>query len=201
MPPNCMRVANHFERPDNCDGTYQSNCDSERAYKNITQILQSFGQDDLLSYMKTNWPDYQGDDESFWEHEWAKHGTCISTLEPSCYTDYEPTQEVVDFFTRTVDLYKGLDTYTFLKNADIVPSDSKNYTLKSVQNALSNASGRNGTLPIVDCDDSGAINQVYYYFNVRGSVQTGEFVATDADGGSESNCPSSVMYPPKQNDS
>lgn len=37
-----------------------------------------------------------------------------------------------------------------------------------------------------DCDDNGAINQVYYYYNVRGSVQTGDFVAADVDGGSKS---------------
>ncbi|KAL9088673.1 MAG: hypothetical protein Q9159_003009 [Coniocarpon cinnabarinum] len=188
-----------YGRPDNCDGTYQSNCDSEREYKNISQILESFGQQDLLSFMQSNWKDVDGSDESFWEHEWGKHGTCISTLEPSCYTDYTPQEEVVDFFTRTVNLYKGLDTYTFLKNAGIVPSNSKSYTLKSVQAALSGAPGRNGTSAFVDCDDSGAINQVFYYYNVRGSVQTGEFVAADVDGGSKTSCPKNVKYMPKKN--
>lgn len=66
-------------RPDNCDGSYQQFCDSSREYSNITAILQEQGRDDLLSYMKTYWPDYQGDDESFWEHEWNKHGRSNSS--------------------------------------------------------------------------------------------------------------------------
>lgn len=70
----CAADGTHH-RPDNCDGTYEQFCDSSREYSNITAILQEQGRDDLLSYMKTYWPDYQGDDESFWEHEWNKHGT------------------------------------------------------------------------------------------------------------------------------
>lgn len=72
--------------PDHCDGTYDANCDSSRAYTNITDILESYGKTDLLSYMNEYWLDENGDNESFWEHEWGKHGTCISTLKPSCYT-------------------------------------------------------------------------------------------------------------------
>lgn len=34
--------------PDNCDGTYKANCDDSRAYTNISAILKSYGQTDLL---------------------------------------------------------------------------------------------------------------------------------------------------------
>jgi ribonuclease T2 len=61
--------------------------------------------------MSTYWKDYKGDDEDFWEHEWNKHGTCISTLEPNCYTNYAPQQDVVDYFQKTVDLFKELNSY------------------------------------------------------------------------------------------
>lgn len=97
--------------PDRCDGTYDANCDAARAYTNITQILQAAGQTALLDYMNTYWKDGSGNDESFWEHEWGKHGTCISTLEPKCYTSYTPQQEVVAYFQKTVDLFKTLDSY------------------------------------------------------------------------------------------
>lgn len=61
--------------------------------------------------MSVYWKDFKGDDEDFWEHEWNKHGTCISTLEPECYTNYSPQQDVVDYFQKTVDLFKGLNSY------------------------------------------------------------------------------------------
>lgn len=109
-PSNSWTI--HGLWPDHCDGTYDSNCDASRAYTNITAILQSYGKTDLLSYMNTYWVDINGDDESFWEHEWGKHGTCISTLKPSCYTSYTPQEEVPDFFQKTVDLFQTLDSYT-----------------------------------------------------------------------------------------
>lgn len=83
-PSNSWTI--HGLWPDHCDGTYDSNCDTSRAYTNITAILNSYGKTDLLSYMNEYWVDENGDNESFWEHEWGKHGTCISTLKPSCYT-------------------------------------------------------------------------------------------------------------------
>ncbi|GMF76313.1 unnamed protein product [Aspergillus oryzae] len=63
-----------MSRPDNCDGSYGQFCDKSREYSNITAILQEQGRTELLSYMKKYWPNYEGDDEEFWEHEWNKHG-------------------------------------------------------------------------------------------------------------------------------
>lgn len=62
--------------------------------------------------MDTYWVSNDGTAESFWEHEWGKHGTCISTLDPDCYTNYTPQEEVVDFFVETVALFKTLNTYS-----------------------------------------------------------------------------------------
>ena len=39
--------------PDNCDGTYDANCDSRRAYTNITDILKAAGADETLNLMQT----------------------------------------------------------------------------------------------------------------------------------------------------
>jgi ribonuclease T2 len=80
-------------------------------YRNITEILTAFNRTDLLEYMQTYWKDYKGNDDLFWQHEWSKHGTCISTLEPKCYMEHRPTEEVVDYFDRAVELFKELPSY------------------------------------------------------------------------------------------
>ncbi|KAI5361631.1 Putative ribonuclease T2 [Septoria linicola] len=179
--------------PDNCDGTYEANCDDRRAYTNITQILNAAGKQDLVSYMNTYWQSNSGSAETFWEHEWSKHGTCISTLDPDCYTSYQPTEEVPDFFQKVVDTFKTLPTYDWLAEAGITPSTSTTYTLSQLQQAL--AKNHGGKTPYIGCR-SGAVDEAWYFYNVRGSVQTGEFVPVDSL--TRSNCPSTgIEYLPK----
>ncbi|KAK0289059.1 Ribonuclease T2 precursor (RNase T2) [Friedmanniomyces endolithicus] len=182
--------------PDNCDGTYDSSCDPSRAYTNITHILQAAGASDLVSYMQTYWVSNSGTPESFWEHEWSKHGTCISTLDPNCYTSYQPTEEVPDFFNQTVNLFKSLPSYEWLSEAGIVPSTSATYTTAQIQAALSK--NRGGHQVYLGCQSS-ALNEIWYFFNVQGSIQTGTFEASDLVG-SKSTCPSTgIKYLPKGN--
>lgn len=148
--------------------------------------------------MQTYWKTNSGTDETFWEHEWSKHGTCISTLDTDCYTNYKPTEEVVDFFTRTTDLFKNLTSYEWLAAAGITPSSSATYTSAQILDALS--SPRGGYQATISCSSS-ELNQIFYYFNVRGSVQSGTFVDADPDG-SKSACPSTgIKYLPKDSSS
>lgn len=184
--------------PDHCDGTYDANCDANRAYTNITQILQAAGKTDLLSYMNTYWKDVNGNDESFWEHEWGKHGTCISTLEPKCYTGYTPQEEVVDFFQKTVDLFKTLNSYQFLSDAGITPSSTATYTSADILAALK---APRGVSVAIQCENTNQLDEIWYFFDVAGSVQTGNFIPTDPDG-SKSSCPATgVKYLPKSGSS
>lgn len=148
--------------------------------------------------MSQYWKDYKGDDESFWYHEWAKHGTCISTLEPQCYNDHKATEEVVDYFQKAVDLFKGLPSYEWLKAAGIEPSTSATYTFDQIQKAL--AVNRPGVEVTLGCK-SGALNEIWYHYDVRGSLQTGEFVPSDPDG-TKSSCPKTgIRYLPKRSGS
>ncbi|KAH8668113.1 ribonuclease-like protein T2 [Tricladium varicosporioides] len=193
-PSNSWTI--HGLWPDHCDGTYDSNCDTKRAYTNISQILTSFGKTDLLSYMNTYWVDINGNDESFWEHEWAKHGTCVSTLAPSCYTSYTPTQEVPDYFQKTVDLFKSLDSYSALSKAGIVPSTTATYTSAQIQAALKSAFG---VTAMIQCA-SGALDEIWgvqYSYYVQGSLQTGTFVPTNPVGGTSSCASTGIKYLPK----
>lgn len=182
--------------PDHCDGGFDANCDRSREYSNITAILRNFGKTDLLSYMQTYWPDWEGDDEQFWAHEWNKHGTCISTLEPECYNDHRATEEVVDYFQRTIDLNKALPSYRWLAEAGIVPSTSATYTAAQIQAALS--SKRSGVTATLGCKN-GALNEIWYHFSVRGSVANGEFVPSNPAGVKGDCAATGIKYLPKGN--
>ncbi|CAG7937060.1 unnamed protein product [Penicillium nalgiovense] len=179
--------------PDHCNGGFDQFCDSRRKYSNISLILVDAGRGDLLEYMSEYWKDFRGDDNHLWEHEWNKHGTCVSTLEPDCYEDYLPQQEVVDYFDKTVEVYKDLSSYEFLANAGIVPSQTQTYALADIEAALEQAHGD----PVTVRCRGGAINEIWYYFNIAGSLQSGEFIPAGPDG-QKSNCPSrGIKYPLK----
>ncbi|KII93612.1 hypothetical protein PLICRDRAFT_35839 [Plicaturopsis crispa FD-325 SS-3] len=184
--------------PDNCDGTYESSCDPSRAYTDISGLLTDAGESDLLSYMDTYWvndPD-DGSNEEFWEHEWAKHGTCYSTLETSCLPSGSAKgAEAVAFFKTVVKLFKTLPTYDWLSKAGITPSSSKKYATADILSALKSAGG---VTPAIDCT-SGALGSISWYYNLKGSVIDGDFVAIDTpEAGS---CSGSVSYLPKSGSS
>lgn len=146
--------------------------------------------------MQDYWKDYQGDDEDFWEHEFNKHGTCMSTLEPQCYDNYKPGDEVIDYFKRAVKLFKTLPSYKWLEDAGIVPSTTATYTLAQINDALK---AHHGHDVIVNCK-SGELDELWYHYNIKGSVQNGEYIPVDPVG-SPSSCPKTgIRYLPKYQD-
>ncbi|KAH7925179.1 ribonuclease T2 [Leucogyrophana mollusca] len=184
--------------PDNCDGTYKSSCDPSRSYKDIASLLTAQNAGSTLEYMKKYWLNNAGSSEELWEHEWSKHGTCYSTLETSCLPKNSPKgAEAVAFFETVVKLFKTLPTYTWLANAGITPSSSKTYTLSELTAALKKGSG--GYTPALGCQ-SGNLNSISWYYNLKGSLINGEFVPINSP--QSSSCPSSgIKYPPRQSSS
>jgi ribonuclease T2 len=190
-PSNSWTI--HGLWPDNCDGTYSESCDSSRDYTDITSILTSFGKTSTLDYMNTYWLSDDESNEAFWEHEWSTHGTCVNTLDPSCYTDYSTGEEAADFFEIVVNLFQTLDTYGVLSDAGITPSNSKTYTSAEIQDAIKASFGYEVTL---ECSDD-TLDAMEYTFYVTGSLQTGTFVPASPVGQSGT-CPSSgIKYPVK----
>ncbi|KAF2972757.1 hypothetical protein GQX73_g782 [Xylaria multiplex] len=169
-PSNSWTI--HGLWPDNCDGTYDQNCDSSRAYTDITTILQNNGKSSLVSYMQNYWQSNSESAEAFWEHEWSTHGTCVSTLETSCYSSYTRGQEAADYFQVVVDLFKTLDTYSALSAAGITPSSTKTYTSAQIQAALLKVTGK---AAVISCSSS-ELYQVYYGFFVDGPLTGADFV-------------------------
>ncbi|CAE6440348.1 unnamed protein product [Rhizoctonia solani] len=140
------------------------------------QILTNGGASDVLNYMKTYWRDINGDDESFWEHEWSKHGTCMSTLKPACISSSVRGQDAIYYFTRVVSLFKTLTTYEFLGAAGIYPSSTATHTLAQINAAVK---AKWGYTPAFDCT-SGSLNAVSYYYHLKGSIIDGTLVPIDA---------------------
>ncbi|KAI9774065.1 MAG: ribonuclease T2-like [Geoglossum simile] len=137
--------------------------------------------------MSEYWKPNSGTDDHFWAHEWSKHGTCVSTMQPKCYGyKYERGEEVPAYFQKAVDLFKGLDTYQFLEAAGITPSETSQYTCSQVEAAIKDATGFDATV-MCDTRKKGELREVYYHFNVIGTLQDGRFVHTDPG---ESNPPS-----------
>lgn len=165
--------------PDNCDGTYEQFCDrSLNIDRNIEKIIVGqFNDTTLYNKMSSYWKNFNGNDASLWQHEFNKHGTCVKTLHPSCYTDVK-NQNVYDYFNITVNLYEQLNTYKFLSEAGIKPSTSKTYTKKEIAAALSQ--NFDGFDVKFKCDNKNALQEIWYYHHLRGSILNQDFVRIPA---------------------
>ncbi|PFH50059.1 hypothetical protein AMATHDRAFT_61815 [Amanita thiersii Skay4041] len=177
--------------PDLCNGEFIQDCDPSRAYTDITGLLTSAGESDTLSTMQRYWPDYHGRNEQFWEHEWSKHGTCMSTLRPQCLPDESSAgTDAILYFKTIIRLFRAYDIYKTLKTANIRPGAT--YSLSSLQAALRRAFK---VMPDFRCT-RGNLDQIYLYFHLRGSAIDGQFIPIDAP--TRSNCPARVNYPVKR---
>ncbi|KAG9019546.1 ribonuclease T2-like [Tulasnella sp. 427] len=160
--------------PDNCDGTWGQFCDPSRQYPNITQVLKDSYRYDLLDWMNKHWLDQAGDNESFWEHEWNKHGTCMSTLEAKCMPKGSKNgTDAVAYFQTAINLHRAVPTYKILAAAGIFPSANRSYTYDELTAAVKKEVGY---IPAFDCNkNTGIIFEISYYYNLRGSVVDGTF--------------------------
>ncbi|KAF9074958.1 RNase Irp1 [Rhodocollybia butyracea] len=182
--------------PDNCDGTFEESCDPSRDYTGISSLLTEQGATSTLDFMNQFWlndPD-DGSNEELWEvNEWAEHGTCYSTLEVNCLPSGSPQgAEAVAFFEQVVTIFQTLPTYTWLTNQGITPDSSTTHTYTALTDALQ---AEAGVIPALQCDGSD-LSEVYWYFNLRGSIIDGEFEPIDAP--SKGSCSSSgIKWLPK----
>lgn len=182
---------------DLCDGSYKQYCNRKLEIgdsESVRDILvKGFQKEELWDKMSQYWLNDNGDNEELWKHEFNKHGTCFSTILPSCFTDdYQEFENAVAFYQKTVEIWELLQTYDILLNAGITPSFNNKFSLSDIENALSNA--HSGKKVYVGCDKD-AVSQIWYYHHVKGSILDGDL--TPADSVANTNCPSSVWYYPK----
>ncbi|KAJ7862990.1 RNase Gf29 [Mycena leptocephala] len=176
-PSNSWTI--HGLWPDECNLSFQENCDSSRDYTGIASLLTAQGASSTLSFMNTFWKNdpNDGTDEELWEHEWATHGTCYSTLQTKCLPSGSARgAEAVAFFQTVVKLYQTVPTFQFLANQGITPSATTTHTLASLTAAVK---AEYGFTPSFDCSGSN-LNGVSYYFHLQGSVIDGTFIPINA---------------------
>lgn len=188
---------------DLCDGSYRSNCqpdlELDDARDNLTHLIgEEFNEPELLHIMKKYWINTEKsnvEDQAsvaLWEHEYNKHGTCMNTLNPPCFTgEFREHEQAVQFFKKVVEIWSQLDTFEFLAAAGIYPTVAKQYKLRDVQDALAKA---HGGQVYVGCLN-GAIDEIWYYHNLQGNVLTGTYKAIDTL--TNSTCKENVWYIPK----
>lgn len=187
---------------DLCNGSYKTFC---RKNLNIPEsanltglISETFDRPDMLEAMLKYWTNSTGSDVkkdsiSLWRHEYNKHGTCFNTLQPKCFAgSYTKHQAAMAYFQKTLEVWNELPTYKFLLQAGITPSLEMPYALSDIEQALKVAHQNKKVR--VGCT-KGAIDEVWYYYQIRGSALDGDYVATDSV--ADSDCPSYVWYLPK----
>jgi len=166
-------------------------CDDARLQNSIEPLVQPVG--NLLNDLNTYWPSYKNDNDAFWVHEWNKHGTCVTTLDPKCFSpsDYRKGDEVVAYFRKTLELRQKYDLFAALARAGISPSldRSKGVPVMDYVNAVKKAYGVSTQF---SCKGN-VITEVKMYFHVRG---TDDYVPIPSP--LESTCRGSVIFPPKR---
>lgn len=189
---------------DRCDGTWDQYCDPllevSNEKDNITDIIvNQFNNRKLYDLMSKYWintldSNVAGDSSiELWEHEYNKHGTCMNTIKPQCFTHYKTFQSAVEFWTKTTEIWDGLNTYEFLSRVGVVPTVKHQYNKDDIKFGLSASVGFKDVH--IGCTEDGVLNEVWYYFHTKGNVLTGQYKHIDALG--SDTCPEKIWYLPK----
>jgi ribonuclease T2 len=117
----------------------------------------------------------------------------MSTLIPACYNHYKSQLELIHYYLTNYKLYRRLPTFRFLEGCKIVPTNATTYTLVDLERCLTNATG---FMPHIGCSSNGYLNEIWYYFHLKGQVRNGAFEGTNST--FKSTCPAGgIKYPPK----
>ncbi|KAJ3273025.1 ribonuclease T2-like [Blyttiomyces sp. JEL0837] len=180
--------------PDNCDGSYNTSafgCDPTRIYEDVQTRLTTLNPS-YLPQISTQWIAANGDTNWFWSHEWTKHATCFSTVNPSCYGSmYTKDKDIVDFFGAAFGLFQKYGVYEILAGAGILPDARVGYQLNDMNAAFSVA--LQGNVPAFQCvKDKGGKQYVVeawtYFYNTPGLGFIPASTAVKSAIGYSSNC-------------
>ncbi|KAG0028644.1 ribonuclease T2-like [Podila clonocystis] len=141
-----------------------SGCDRLRSYNNIQQRLENYPHSPVsfMGEMATYWSSSTGDNNQFWSHEWTKHGTCVSTLDPGCMgRAVTRDHDVYAYFSKAIELRKHFDVHKALADQGIVPGSTPN--VNDMHKAVQMAFGADAQF---NCNN-GQLSEVWLYFQVQ----------------------------------
>ena len=121
------------------NGDYPCDCTNEKF--NPDEVK------DLLPLLNLYWLSLNGPSDTFWAHEYEKHGTCEE--------DLFSTQH--DFFAGALNLLTKYNVTPALAQGGIEPSNSKGFSLSAFKKAFYNVYNAD---PIVGCNSEGNIETV-----------------------------------------
>ncbi|KAG0339362.1 ribonuclease T2-like [Podila horticola] len=184
--------------PDTCEGKMIADCDPLRAHDDIETRLTNYpnAPKDFMDHMNTFWPTSKGaidpvthraSPNSFWSHEWTKHGTCVSTLERDCLVEYIDDQDVFGYFSKTLELHAKYDLHAALAAKDILPGSTPNAA--DMHAAIVEAFKVDAQ---INCR-SGALTEIFLNFQVR-NVDEYVLIAPRNAG----TCKGHILYPVKE---
>ncbi|XP_003748072.1 ribonuclease Oy [Galendromus occidentalis] len=85
----------------------------------------------LRSQLDEYWPSVTSENsDSFWSHEWSKHGTCAKSI-PRLSGEY-------NYFSQTLQLYSKWNLTEYLEDAQVRPDNDRAYPVSEVEKALDN---------------------------------------------------------------
>ncbi|WIA09049.1 hypothetical protein OEZ85_008463 [Tetradesmus obliquus] len=140
-PPKKYAFTVHGLWPQRRDGTWPQFCDSSSEL-DMDEI------EDLLPELEKVWPSWSSDDETFWNHEWTRHGTCAEGVVGQQHA----------FFKAVLSLHNKLNIQEAFEARGIVPSNYARYHVQALHHALDDAYG---VMPHITCDDKGELAEVW----------------------------------------
>jgi ribonuclease T2 len=153
--------------PNDDNGNYPCTC--------TNQVFDPTQIQDLLPELNAFWPSLNGPSDSFWSHEYTKHGTCAE--------DVYPTEH--DFFAGALALLAKYNATEALATAGIVPSNTKGFTMPALKQAFSTAYGG---APMVTCNSQGHVEGLTICINKQ-TLAVETCPSTESD-----SCSASTLY-------
>ncbi|KAJ3277559.1 ribonuclease T2-like [Borealophlyctis nickersoniae] len=93
----------------------------------------------------------------------------MSTLAPRCYPKHTlPDQDIVDYFRTALSLRPKYNLYKIFAQSGIIPSKTKTYSVKQLQDALVKGTGFQGSLLCTKGDDGKSyLSETWIYLTAK----------------------------------